>query len=177
MIPVHGESDDVFAVLRHVKAAKQEGVSNQSSAKLVGEAEVGDARALLDVRDANYYLEQAASSLKHEDIHRADNALATLQNNVIHEFREVDVPLLRARRSLKEAARMAVYRDYRGAKGSIQQAADQLRVYKSEVGKATAKTTQAVTDDIRKVSNRLQEDKEVSAQRITGIWDKLARSF
>jgi hypothetical protein len=161
-IPVYGELDATFAMLPHVKTAKHEGAGNQSPEKSMGEAEVRDTRTFLDVRDANYYLEQAASNL---------------QNNDLNQFREMDLPLVRARWSLMEAARMAIHNDYQGAKASLQEAVDQLESYKSEVGQAEAKTTQTMINDIRKVSNRLREQKEASAQTITGIWDKLANSF
>ena len=177
VIPVYGELDEMFAMLPHVKTAKHEAVGNQSPEKSVGEAEVRDTRTFLDVRDANYYLEQAAANLQNNDANQADKSLAALQNNVIHEFGEVEVPLLRARWSLMEAARMVVHNDYQEAKAFLQEAADQLEIYKSDVGKATAKTTQSMINDIRNVSSRLREQKEASAQKITGIWDKLARSF
>ena len=176
-IPVYGELDATFAMLPHVKTAKHEGAGNQSPEKSMGEAEVRDTRTFLDVRDANYYLEQAASNLQNNDLNQADKSLETLQNNVIHQFREMDLPLVRARWSLMEAARMAIHNDYQGAKASLQEAVDQLESYKSEVGQAEAKTTQTMINDIRKVSNRLREQKEASAQTITGIWDKLANSF
>jgi hypothetical protein len=177
VIPVFGQLDEMFAVVPHMKTAKHEGSANQSPEKSLGEAEVRDTRILLDVRDANYYLEQAAANLQNNDANQADKSLATLQNNVIHEFGEVEVPLLRARWSLMEAARMVVHNDYQEAKAFLQEAVDQLEIYKSDVGKATAKTTQSMINDIRNVSSRLREQKEASAQKITGIWDKLANSI
>jgi YfdX protein len=177
VIPVYGELDETFAMLPHVKTAKHEGAVNQSPEKSVGEAEVRDTRIFLDIRDANYYLEQAAANLQNNDASQADKSLATLQNNVIHEFGEVEVPLLRARWSLMEAARMVVHNDYQEAKAFLQEAVDQLEIYKSDVGNATVKTTQSMINDIRNVSSGLREQKEASAQKITGIWDKLANSF
>jgi len=177
VIPLYGELDEMFAVLPPVQMAKHEAAGNQSPEKGLGEAEVRDTRTFLNVRDAQYYLEQAAANLQNKDVNQADQSLATLQNNVIHEFSEVDLPLLRARWNLMEAARMAVHNDYHEAKGFLQGAVDQLEIYKSEVGRDAGKTTQTMINEIRKVSNTLREQKEASAQRITGIWDKLASSL
>jgi hypothetical protein len=177
VIPVYGELDEMFAMVPHVKTAEHKGAGNQSPEKSAGEAEVRETRTFLDVRDANFYLEQAAANLQANDANQADKSLSTLQNNVIHEFGEVELPLLRARWSLMEAARMVVHNDYQDAKAFMQEAVDQLEIYKSDVGQAAAKTTQTMINDIRKVSSGLREQKEASAQKITGIWDKLANSF
>jgi hypothetical protein len=177
VIPVYGELDETFAILPHVRMAGHEGTGNQSPERGIGEAEAQETSTFLDVRDANHYLEQAESDLQNNDLNHADKSLATLQDNVIHEFRQVDLPLLRARWSLMEAARMVVHNDYREAKAFLKEAADQLEIYKSEVGQTAATTTQAMINDITKVSNRLQEQKEASAQKNTGIWDRIASSL
>jgi len=177
VIPVYGELDEVFAMGPHVKVAKHQRGGNQSLEQSVGEAEVRETRTFLDVGDANHYLKKAESDLQNNHLNQADRSLANLQDNVIHEVRKVDLPLLRARLSLMEAARMAVQYDYQEAKAFLQEAVDQLEIYKSEVGQTAADTTQTMINDIRNVSNTLQEQKEASAQRITGIWDRLAKSF
>lgn len=177
VVPVYSELDEMFATLPHVKAAMHEGGGIQPRKRGKGEEEVLDTRIFLNVRDASHYLQQAATDMQNNNPSKADKSLATLQNNVIHEFREVDLPLSRARWSLMKASRMALNHDYRQARTFLQEAVDQLEIYKSEVDQKAADTSQAVINDIRNVSNRLKEQNEASAQRIAGIWDKLAGSF
>ncbi len=177
VIPVYGELDETFAILPHVRMAGHEGTGNQSPERSIGESEAQETITFLDARDANHYLEQAESDLQNNDLNHADKSLATLQDNVIHEFRAADLPLLRARWSLMEAARMATINDYQGAKALLEGAADQLELYRSEAGQIAASTTQVMMNDIRRMSNKLQEEEQVSSHKIAGIWHSISSSL
>jgi len=59
----------------------------------------------------------------------------------------------------------------------LKEATDRLKMYKSEVGRDAAKTTQGTINEIKKISNVLQEQKESSAQKLNKIWNKIVNSL
>ncbi|HMK34087.1 MAG TPA: hypothetical protein VK463_03395 [Desulfomonilaceae bacterium] len=177
VIPVSGELDELFTRFPYTNTGKQGAEGKQPTGKSEGDADVRYSRTFLDVRDAEFYLKQAAADLQTKDIAQADTSLATLQDNVIHELDEVDLPLLSAGLSPIEAARMAVHNQYSGAKVFLKEATDRLKMYKSEVGRDAAKTTQGTINEIKKISNVLQEQKESSAQKLNKIWNKIVNSL
>jgi hypothetical protein len=178
MVPVYGELNEMFAPFSGAARVRREASDLekfQMAFKSTNQSQ--PTNAFLDIRDAKYYLDQAATALIGGDYKNADKSLAELQNHVVREYNEADLPLSQARWNLMEAARLAAYRNYDRSKENLQKAAAQLEAYKSGLQVNGARTAQTIIDDINNVAEKISQKKEESAIEITGIWEKLVNSF
>ncbi len=173
LIPIYMELDEVTSLLLPVRRAKLEAADSQSG----GTTSVQYTNVMLDVNEAKYQLEQAAALLKKKDTAQANTALKAIQEGVIFEYDEIDVPLLKARWNLIDASRSYARKDYEAAKRSLERAASALEIYKTRVGSQISRRAQALADEIKALADKLGEKTEGAADKITGLWDKLINQF
>lgn len=176
IVPMYGEMGDLYEIGASLKRAKQE-AAGKEALEPSGEAELRYTRTFLDVRDAKHYLEQAVEELKKSDLQGADQSLASIQEHVISQYDEVDLPLIAARRSLLEAARAATDEKYGEAKHALQRAADVLEKYRSQMGEEVSKRTQDLAKEIKELSNTLDQKKEGAVESISSLWERIANLF
>lgn len=176
IVPMYGQLEELFGVGAAAKKARKEAFGKEPL-EPPSEAELRYTRTFLDVRDAKHYLEQAEGALKKNDPAIADEALAAIQDHVISEYDEVDLPLLAARRNLMEAARAAADQKYNESKQALQRAADVLEGYRAQMGEEVSKRTQALAEEIKNLSNTLDQKKEGAVEAITSFWERVANLF
>ena len=176
IVPMYGELDEVFGIGSAVRRARK-GVTDKGGLEWFGQVESSYTRTFLDVRDAKHYLEKADGALKQNDQAAADQALAAIQEHVISEYDEVDLPLIAARRSLMEAARAAADQKYNEAKLALQRAADGLGGYRTQMSDEVSKRAQTLAEEIKALANTLDQKKEGAVEVITSFWERAANLF
>ncbi|MBI4966177.1 MAG: YfdX family protein [Desulfomonile tiedjei] len=176
IVPMYGELDEFLWTGASVKRPKK-WAGGKEALEPSGDAEVRFTRTFLDVRDAKHYLEQTEDALKKNDLESADQALAAIQEHVISEYDEVDLPLLAARRSLMEAARAAADQKYNEAKQALKNAAEALEGYRAQMGDEVSKRTQTLAEEIKTLSDTLDQKKEGAVEVITSFWERVSNLF
>jgi hypothetical protein len=176
IVPMYGELDDVFGIGTSLRRVGKSATDKEGS-EWFGPVESSYTRTFLDVRDAKHYLEKADGALKQKDPAAADQALAAIQQHVISEYDEVDLPLIAARRSLMEAARATADRKYNEAKQALQKAAGALEGYRTQMGEEVSKRTQTLAQEIKALADNLDKKKEGAVEAITSFWERAANLF
>jgi hypothetical protein len=120
---------------------------------------------------------QSEKHLKKGDTNDADKALAAVQESVILEYEEADLPLVRARWNLLEAARMAANNRVKEAERSLQKASDALENYATRAGQEMSKTSKGISEEIKSLRQKMEEKGSAASEAITGLWDKLTNRF
>jgi hypothetical protein len=132
---------------------------------------------LLDLNETKYALAEAKALLEKRNIEAADRALARVQEEVVFEYDEADLPLVQARWSLADAARQYARQEYDAAKRSLARAASSLEIYQRRVGGEVSKQVQSLANDIKGLSEKMGEKSEAVAGSIAKFWDKLINLF
>jgi len=176
IVPIYGELDEVFGIGASVRRARK-GAADKEGSEWFGQVESSYTRTFLDVRDAKHYLEKADGALKQNDPATADLALAAIQEHVISEYDEVDLPLIAARRSLMEAARATADQKYSEAKQALQRAADALEGYRTQMSEEVSKRAHTLAEEIKALANTLDQKKEGAVEAITSFWERAANLF
>lgn len=178
LIPVYAELDEVTSSLAPVRKAKKEAATSQSETPSpAGEMDLQYTSVVLDVGEAKYTLENALSALQKNDSDRADKALASIQEDVIFEYDELDLPLVKARWHLMEAVRHAADKEYKEAKQSLEKSAVALESYTGRMGEDASKKARSLAEDIKASAGKIEEKKEGAAETITGFWQKVVNWF
>jgi cellobiose-specific phosphotransferase system component IIA len=178
LIPIYAELDEVTSCLAPVRKAKKEAAAAQSETPSpVGEMDLQYTSVVLDVGEAKYTLENALSALQKNDPDRADKALASIQEDVIFEYDELDLPLTKARWHLMEAVRHATDKEYKEAKQSLEKSATALESYTGRMGEDASKKARALAEDIKGWAGKMEEKKEGAAETITAFWQKVVNWF
>ena len=128
-------------------------------------------RVSLDTVAAEKHLNAAREALDREDNKTADRELSAVQNAVISETVPADVPLVRARENLAQAARQAQRGDDNTAALSVHAAAEALESYSGSG--ATADAAHALAREIQLPAG--QGSEHLSAGRIESWWDRVAQ--
>ncbi|MBM4328275.1 MAG: YfdX family protein [Deltaproteobacteria bacterium] len=173
LIPVYAELDEVSSILVPIRRAKRETEENAAA----GGAALQYTRVLLDLSETKYALAEAKAFLEKRNLEDADRALARVQEEVIFEYDEVDLPLVQARWSLADAARQHATQEFDAAKRSLARAASSLEIYQRRVGGEISKQVQALASDIKGLSEKLGEKSEAVADTIAKFWDRLVNLF
>ncbi len=173
LVPIYMELDEVTSLLLPVRRAKLEATASQAA----GTTSLQYTNVMLDINETEYQLGLAVALLKKNNAAEANNALRAIQEGVVFEYDEIDVPLLKARWNLIDASRAYARKDYDSAKRSLERAAAALEIYKSRVGEQVSRRAQALADEIRALADKLGEKTVGAGDQITGLWDKLANWF
>ncbi|MEW6111627.1 MAG: YfdX family protein, partial [Thermodesulfobacteriota bacterium] len=173
LIPIYAELDEVTSILVPIRRAKRE--SEESPA--AGGTSLQYTSVLLDLNETKYALAEAKALLEKRNIEAADRALARVQEEVVFEYDEADLPLVQARWSLADAARQYAKQEYDAAKRSLARAASSLEIYQRRFGGEISKQVQSLANDIKALSEKMGEKSEAVADSITKFWDRLVNLF
>jgi hypothetical protein len=173
LITIYTELDEVTSLVLPVKRAKLEAAESQVG----GSTSLQYTNIMLDLGETKFDLEQAAEHLKKNDPKAANTSLRAVQEGVIFEYDEVDVPLLKARWNLIDASRHYARKEYKAAQRSLERAASALEIYKKRVGSQVSKRAQELADEIKSLAGKLEKETEGAADQITGFWDSLTNFF
>jgi hypothetical protein len=173
VIPIYAELDETGSVLFPVKRTKKDVAANET----VGQIDLQYTSASLDFQEAKHYLTSATLDLQKNEAASADKNLAAVQDSVIFEYEETDLPLVRARWNLIEAARLAANKQYGEAKESLQKASNALESYAGKTGKEMSEKTKELAEEVRKLGNSLEEKSSGIGEKIQTFWDKVTNLF
>lgn len=173
LIPIYVELDEAASLLLPVRRAKLEAVEP----RVAGATTLQYTSVMLDVNETGYQLERAIDLFKKSDPEGANKALRAVQEGVIFEYDEVDVPLLKARWNLIDASRYYARKEYEAAKRALERAASALEIYKTRVGSQVSKRAQDLADEIKDLAAKLEKTTGDAAGQIGGLWDKLTNLF
>lgn len=178
LVPIYAELDEVAYSLAPVKKAKKEAAPAQSETPSpVGDLDLQYTSVLLDVGEARISLENSLAALKRNDPEQADKGLATILEDVIFEYDELDLPLVKTRWLLMEALRQGTDKDYKAAKESLERAASALESYTGKIGEDVSKKARGLAEEIKAWSGKLEERKDGFPEAITGFWHKVVNWF
>lgn len=173
LIPIYVELDEASSLLLPVRRAKLEAVESNAA----GSTSLQYTSVMLDVNETKYQLDRAIELFKKNDPEGANKALRAIQEGVIFEYDEVDVPLLKARWNLIDASRYYARKEYKAARRALERAASALEIYKTKVGSQVSKRAQELADEIKALAGRVEKAAEGTAEQIDGLWDKLTNLF
>ena len=174
IIPVYPELDETNSVLLPIKRAKQEAAGRfaESSGSL-SDYQAQCTSVMLDVQDAKYYLETADAALKKKDAAAADKALNTIQENVVCEYDEQEVPLVKARAELVDASRKLGQKEYKEAKEALRKASAELELFSAQTGEEAPGKARRVTKEINDLESKIDQKKGDAAEAALGLWGKV----
>jgi hypothetical protein len=174
IVPVYTELDETASVAFQVKRAKRESGSIPSESNpIVGDAQLQYTSILLDVGEAKHALTEAVDALKRNEGNAADRALLSIQEDVTFEFDETDVPLVKARGHLVDAARKVALQEYKEAREALLKAAGAVENYTAQTSEGLESRTRNLADEITHLAGRLDERKEKAVESINAFWEQL----
>lgn len=176
LVPIYSELDETTSLLLPIKRAKKEAAAS-SSEPVMDDLDLQYTSVSLDIREAKYYLERSEKELKTNNATDADQSLAAVQESVILEYEEADLPLVKARWNLLEAARMAANNRLNEAGQYLQKASDALESYATKAGQEMSKTSKSLSEEIKTLRQKLEEKGSAAAETINSLWDKLTNRF
>lgn len=186
LVPLYTEVSE-YSVLAPVKAAKANTSANQvgnqtnnqtSNLNQKASSRPEDAfsqaageytTVALNAQEARMHLQAAKQALGNGNMKAADNALAAVQDGIIVETVEADLPLMRARENLR-LARMAAKEDHYGeARAALHAASRSLGQYEQEGGQHVndAKQLQAQIDSY---DQNISQNHSGAASKIESWW-------
>jgi len=178
MVPIYSELDEAPSTLPALKRTRRDTAHGETTESgPMGVTETQYTAVLLDVRQAQLDLTQAENALKKGDTQAADDSLAKIEDEVIFEYDEADLPLVKVRWNLVEATRMIAARRYQQAKQELLKAAEGLESYRDKAGEDVSKTTKALADNIKALAGKLDEKTAGAVDQIKSVWDKVAGMF
>lgn len=174
LVPIYGELDEMSSVILPIKRAKKESAYRDSpDSTFTGDLSLKYSQVVLDLRDAKYYLEDAETLLRKNQPEEAERALAFVQEGVIFEYDEADLPLLRARSLLMDGARRCSNKDYEGTRKALGKAASALEAYKAKAGEDVSKHAQELADEVKGFAAKLDSNTAGAEDQIFEFWDSL----
>jgi hypothetical protein len=174
IVPIYAELDETASVAFPLKRAKRESALQSSeSGSPVGDSQLQYTSILLDVGEAKHALQEALEALKRDEVQPADRALFSIQEDVSVEFDELDVPLVKARAHLQDAARRVALREYAEAREALRKAASAVETYTAQTSEGVAGRTGSLADEITNLAAKLDERKEKAADTIDAFWERL----
>ncbi len=127
-------------------------------------------RVSLDTGAAGTHLNAARAALDRDDLKQANRELNAVGDAVTAETAPADVPLLRARQNLAQAARLAQHGDYNTAALSVHAASEALAGYSGAGSKA--EEAHSLAHDMQLAA---EQDHEQAAGRIESWWERVAQ--
>jgi len=174
-VPIFSEATQV-SVYEPVEAAQQE-AGEAGGPPTVREAELRYTRMALDGAVAKTHLERARKAVEDGKWRRADGALAAIQQAVLLERVDAELPLVSARDNLT-LARERIDADQIGhARFALQAAADNLESYAGSLDEEQKKKLKEATERIRSLAGELDQDNASEAAGKIDRWWKQIRSW
>jgi len=169
IVPMYSDAATV-SLLTPIEAAQKK------SGKLKGDPSVRDVelrytRIEMDLEVARRQLEAAQQALQKGELKQADQALGAIQNSVVLEFVEQDLPLLEARRNLMMGQKLLAQGDQDAARKAIRAAAGSLQKYSRRYTGEFAEKMAEVASHINSYLNRKDE---LDSAKIDRWWDEIA---
>ncbi len=178
LVPIYAELDETAYSLAQVKKAKKEASPAQSeTSSPAGDLDLQYTNVLLDVGEAKLSLENSLAALKKNDTELADKGLASVLEDVIFEYDELDLPLVKTRWYLMEALRQGTDKEYKAAKESLERAAAALESYTGKMGEDVSKKARGLAEEIRAGAGKIEEKKDGFPEAVTGFWQKVVNGF
>jgi hypothetical protein len=173
IVPVYPELDETASVLIPVKRTKKEAAAASDTSSGQGDGQLQYTTVSLDVEEAQHCLNEAQAALQRIELPTADKALASIQEDVVFDFDEIDLPLAKARWHLLDAARKVSRKEYAEAKEALHKAAGAVETYMSQTGEGLSAKARGLADEINHLAIKLDEKKDKATDAIHLFWGRL----
>jgi hypothetical protein len=173
IIPVYPELDDAGSVVLPLRRVKREAAAASDSPSGQAEGQLQFTTVLLDTGETKYYLDEALSALKNNELTSADKALLSIQEEVEFDYDEINQPLVKARWHLVDASRKVARKEYQAAKESLHKAAGAVETYTGQASDTMAASARGLADDINHLAIKLDEKKDRATDTIYGLWGRV----
>jgi len=149
------------------------------NAPVVKDVESMHSQMWLDINMAQGHLEVAKTALsKKGDLKLAQAALTGIEDDALtFEFDTTKLPLVRARENLMLAKTLVQEGNAKAARLELQAASGALREYQNIAGEHHAREVKELRNEIDKLTENVEKDKNKAVSEIKGMWDKLIKWF
>ncbi|HLH02891.1 MAG TPA: YfdX family protein [Bryobacteraceae bacterium] len=187
MIPLYSEFDtsSTLGPLEAARKSGQKSPANNSSQPqhsrfaplTVDDTSVQYTYVGIDLNRAKEHLEAAQTALRDKNLQSADDSLSALQNDVVMQTVQSDLPLLTARENVGIAEDAAKNNHYTEAAAALKEAASDLKRFADGNPPQHAEDARSLSSAITSFAEKLPQDHAGAATKLDGWWHQIDNWF